>query len=198
MTALLALNRLPGLADGDWLGPILGALAFLCLAGFLRQEHRVTAPIIQLRLFRDLGFAGFSVATLIINLAGFAPLLLGPYYLVRTTSLPIALGLLAMMYPVLAKVRYGQIGSVTRDRRMLVSSLVLNRVVGPSDDDARAADVVVTMGCGGTCPFFAGRRSLDRELQEPAGLPVEQVRPIVDDIDRRVRALLSELVPGGV
>jgi ACR3 family arsenite efflux pump ArsB len=48
------------------------------------------------------------------------------------TSLPIFVGLLVMMYPVLAKVRYGRLGSVTRDRRMLVSSLVLNWVLGPA------------------------------------------------------------------
>ncbi len=64
-----------------------------------------------------------------------------------------------------------------------------------NDDDARAADVVVTMGCGDTCPFYPGKRYLDWDLQDPAGLPVEQVRPIVADIDRRVRGLLEELAP---
>jgi len=64
-----------------------------------------------------------------------------------------------------------------------------------SDEDAGAADVVVTMGCGDTCPLYPGKRYLDWELQDPAGLPVEQVRPIVDEIDRRVRELLGELVP---
>ncbi len=64
-----------------------------------------------------------------------------------------------------------------------------------TDDDARSADVVVTMGCGDTCPFYPGTRYLDWELEDPAGLPVEQVRPIVDNIDRRVRMLLAELVP---
>lgn len=64
-----------------------------------------------------------------------------------------------------------------------------------TDDDARAADVVVTMGCGDTCPFYPGKRYVDWELTDPAGLPVEQVRPIVDDIDRRVRHLLAELAP---
>ncbi|HET6874999.1 MAG TPA: arsenate reductase ArsC [Acidimicrobiales bacterium] len=62
-----------------------------------------------------------------------------------------------------------------------------------TDDDARTADVVVTMGCGDTCPFYPGKRYLDWELTDPAGLPVEQVRPIVDDIDRRVRQLLQDL-----
>lgn len=64
-----------------------------------------------------------------------------------------------------------------------------------TDDDARAADVVVTMGCGDTCPLYPGKRYLDWDLPDPAGLPVEQVRPIVDDIDRRVRDLLASLVP---
>lgn len=62
------------------------------------------------------------------------------------------------------------------------------------DDSARAADVVVTMGCGDTCPVYPGRRHLDWELPDPAGLPVEEVRPIVDEIDRRVRELLAELM----
>ncbi len=63
------------------------------------------------------------------------------------------------------------------------------------DDDARAADVVVTMGCGDTCPFYPGKRYLDWDLPDPAGLPAERVRPIVDEIDRRVQALLAELLP---
>ena len=64
-----------------------------------------------------------------------------------------------------------------------------------TDEVARAADVIVTMGCGDACPVHAGTRYLDWELPDPAGRPVEAVRPIIDDIDRRVRALLDELVP---
>ena len=56
-----------------------------------------------------------------------------------------------------------------------------------------ASDVVVTMGCGDACPFFPGKRYLDWTLDDPAGLPVEQVRPIRDEIDRRVRGLVAEL-----
>ena len=56
-----------------------------------------------------------------------------------------------------------------------------------SDEIAQTADVVVTMGCGDTCPVLSGPRCLDWELEDPAGLPVDQVRPIVDEIDRRVR-----------
>ncbi|HVX23700.1 MAG TPA: arsenate reductase ArsC [Acidimicrobiales bacterium] len=64
----------------------------------------------------------------------------------------------------------------------------------PLDDEtARAADVVVTMGCGDTCPVYPGKRYLDWEVADPAGLPVEEVRPIVDEIDRRVRGLLGTL-----
>jgi len=65
-----------------------------------------------------------------------------------------------------------------------------------TDAMARAADVVVTMGCGDACPIYPGTRVVDWELPDPAGLPVDQVRPIVDDIDRRVRALLDELLAG--
>ena len=64
-----------------------------------------------------------------------------------------------------------------------------------TDEVARAADVIVTMGCGDSCPVYLGTRYLDWELADPAGRPVEEVRPIVDDIDRRVRTLLAELVP---
>jgi arsenate reductase (thioredoxin) len=57
----------------------------------------------------------------------------------------------------------------------------------------QAADVVVTMGCGDTCPFIPGRRYEDWTLPDPAGQPVEAVRPIRDEIEKRVRVLLSEL-----
>ena len=63
-------------------------------------------------------------------------------------------------------------------------------------DAARAADVVVTMGCGDACPVFPGKRYLDWQLDDPAGQGIDDVRPIRDEIDRRVRALLDELVAG--
>lgn len=62
-----------------------------------------------------------------------------------------------------------------------------------TDDAARAADVIITMGCGDACPVYPGKRYLDWALEDPAGRPVEEVRPIVEDIDRRVRELLGEL-----
>jgi arsenate reductase len=63
-----------------------------------------------------------------------------------------------------------------------------------SDELAQEADVIVTMGCGDTCPVYPGKRYEDWELDDPAGQPIEVVRPIVDEIDRRTRALLAELV----
>jgi hypothetical protein len=57
----------------------------------------------------------------------------------------------------------------------------------------RAADVVITMGCGDACPVYPGRRYLDWELPDPAGLGLADVRPIRDEIARRVQALLAEL-----
>jgi arsenate reductase (thioredoxin) len=62
-------------------------------------------------------------------------------------------------------------------------------------DDAaiRAADVVVTMGCGDACPYYPGKRYVDWELEDPAGKSIEQVRAIRDEIERRVVALLGEL-----
>ena len=57
------------------------------------------------------------------------------------------------------------------------------------------SDVVVTMGCGDECPFFPGKRYEDWQLDDPAGLGVAAVRPIRDEIDRRVQALLTELLP---
>jgi protein-tyrosine-phosphatase len=62
-----------------------------------------------------------------------------------------------------------------------------------TDEIVQAADVVVTMGCGDSCPLFPGKRYLDWELDDPAGLGVEQVRPIRDQIEQKVRGLLGEL-----
>jgi protein-tyrosine-phosphatase len=57
----------------------------------------------------------------------------------------------------------------------------------------QASDVVITMGCGDACPVFPGKRYLDWELTDPAGRSVEEIRPIRDEIDARVQALLAEL-----
>ncbi len=62
-----------------------------------------------------------------------------------------------------------------------------------TDEIVRAADVVVTMGCGDACPIFPGKRYLDWELTDPAGLDVDDVRPIRADIEQRVRGLLTEI-----
>jgi arsenate reductase len=56
-----------------------------------------------------------------------------------------------------------------------------------------ASDVVITMGCGDACPIFPGKRYLDWQLEDPAGKGVESVRPIRDEIERRIRGLLDEL-----
>jgi arsenate reductase len=63
-----------------------------------------------------------------------------------------------------------------------------------TDEVVRAADVVITMGCGDACPLYPGKRYLDWDLDDPAGRSVEEVRPIRDEIDRRVQALLAELL----
>ena len=60
-------------------------------------------------------------------------------------------------------------------------------------DAVEAADVVITMGCGDACPIFPGKRYLDWQLDDPAGQGPDAVRPIRDEIDARVRALLAEL-----
>jgi arsenate reductase (thioredoxin) len=62
-----------------------------------------------------------------------------------------------------------------------------------TDEILRAADVVVTMGCGDECPYVPGKRYIDWDLQDPKGLPVDQVRAIRDDIARRVESLIREL-----
>ena len=63
-----------------------------------------------------------------------------------------------------------------------------------TDEFVRAADVVITMGCGDACPIYPGKRYLDWELEDPAGKSLDDVRPIRDEIDRRVQELLSELL----
>jgi protein-tyrosine-phosphatase len=64
-----------------------------------------------------------------------------------------------------------------------------------TDDVVRAADVVVTMGCGDACPVYPGKRYLDWQVRDPAGLSVGEVRAIRADIDARVRTQLAELHP---
>ena len=60
-------------------------------------------------------------------------------------------------------------------------------------DKVQAADVVITMGCGDACPVFPGKRYLDWDLPDPAGLDLDAVRPIRDEISQRVQQLLAEL-----
>ena len=62
-----------------------------------------------------------------------------------------------------------------------------------SDDVIRAADVIITMGCGDSCPIFPGKRYEDWDVEDPAGQDAEHVRPIRDDIESRVKALLTQL-----
>jgi arsenate reductase len=62
-------------------------------------------------------------------------------------------------------------------------------------DAVKQADVVITMGCGDACPIFPGKRYEDWQLDDPAGQGIESVRPIRDDIKRRIEQLLSEILP---
>lgn len=64
-----------------------------------------------------------------------------------------------------------------------------------TDEVVRAADAVVTMGCGDACPVYPGKRYEDWELDDPAGQDLETVRRVREEIDARVQKLLSELVP---
>ena len=63
-------------------------------------------------------------------------------------------------------------------------------------DSVEASDVVITMGCGDACPIFPGKRYLDWALDDPAGRGVDAVRPIRDEIERRIRGLIEEIAPG--
>jgi arsenate reductase len=62
-----------------------------------------------------------------------------------------------------------------------------------SDELAQWADVVVTMGCGDECPYIPGKRYIDWDLPDPKGMPIERVREVRDEIDRRTRGLVAEL-----
>ncbi len=64
-----------------------------------------------------------------------------------------------------------------------------------TDEIVRAADAVITMGCGDACPIFPGKRYEDWDVPDPAGLALADVRPIRDDLERRVRVLLQQLLP---
>lgn len=64
-------------------------------------------------------------------------------------------------------------------------------------DAVQLSDVVITMGCGDTCPFYPGKRYEDWVLDDPAGQGIEAVRPIRDEIRRRIEDLLAELLPAG-
>ena len=66
-----------------------------------------------------------------------------------------------------------------------------------TDDMAQGANVIVTMGCGDACPVYPDKRYVDWELPDPAGKPLEEVRPIRDEIAARVAMLLEELPPPG-
>lgn len=66
-----------------------------------------------------------------------------------------------------------------------------------TDAAVEASDVVITMGCGDVCPVFPGKRYLDWELTDPSGLEIDDVRPVRDEIDRRIRGLVAELLDAG-
>jgi protein-tyrosine-phosphatase len=73
--------------------------------------------------------------------------------------------------------------------------IVGNRPKRLSDEAVQESDVVITMGCGDTCPFFPGKRYEDWVLDDPAGQGIEAVRPIRDEIKARVQALIAEIAP---
>jgi arsenate reductase (thioredoxin) len=102
------------------------------------------------------------------------------------------------------RVRVESAGSEPGDRlNPSVVAILRERGLDPSrefpkpltDETAQEADVIVTMGCGETCPVYPGKRYLGWELEDPAGKSVDEVRAIVDEIDQRVRDLLADLAP---
>ena len=87
------------------------------------------------------------------------------------------------------------------DRNPSVVALLAERGLDPSREfpkalteaDALESDVIITMGCGDKCPVYLGKRYVDWDLDDPAELAIEEVRPIIEDIDARVQRLLREL-----
>ena len=86
--------------------------------------------------------------------------------------------------------------AVVRAMAELGVDLSSERPKGLTEDAVAGSDVVITMGCGDACPVFPGKRYLDWDLPDPSGRSLEEVRPIRDEIDRRVSALLAELTAG--
>jgi arsenate reductase (thioredoxin) len=90
----------------------------------------------------------------------------------------------------------GEINPVAVEAMSEVGVDLTNEFPKPLTDEAvRAADVVITMGCGDACPIYPGKRYEDWELEDPAGQGLETVRSIRDEIQRRVETLLGELAP---
>jgi arsenate reductase len=87
------------------------------------------------------------------------------------------------------------VAEVLAERGLPVADHVPARL---DDDLVETADVVITMGCGEACPVFPGQRCEDWPVDDPAGQDTDTVRRIVDDIDARVRTLLSEVAPRAV
>jgi arsenate reductase len=107
-----------------------------------------------------------------------------------------AAGLMARRAQGRVRVRSAGSDPAEHINRVVVEAMA--EVPKPLGDDAvRAADAVVTMGCGDACPVYPGRRYLDWELEDPAGKDLESVRRIRDEIDRRVGQLLDELLADG-
>jgi arsenate reductase len=81
--------------------------------------------------------------------------------------------------------------SVMSEKGLDISNEVPKRL---TDEMGQTADVIVTMGCGDECPVYLGKRYVDWDLTDPAGRPLEEVRPIRDEIESRVEDLLAELL----
>lgn len=81
--------------------------------------------------------------------------------------------------------------SAMREKGLDISNQAPKRL---TDEMGRTADVIVTMGCGDECPVHLGKKYVDWDLTDPAGRPLEEVRPIRDEIESRVEALIAELL----